>query len=211
VVTSNGAILKNQYPSAIEANFLMATIPSMNDDAGSIALVSNTGINMDYLIYEANFHTPILKDKEGVSLERIATTVATQNRNNWKSASSASGYATPGYANSNSKPDFVLDGNQISVEPEIFSPDRPGQDFTRIHYSFEQAGWVANVKIADQQGRIIKELANNETLGHEGFIRWDGNRDDGSQARMGYYFVWFEVFQLDGQVKTFRKRVVIAR
>ncbi|MBX2897507.1 MAG: lamin tail domain-containing protein [Cyclobacteriaceae bacterium] len=211
VITSNGSILKNQYPLAMEANFLVATIPSMNDDTGSIALVSDTGTNMDYLIYSADFHTPILKDKEGVSLERIATSVVTTDRNNWKSASSASGFATPGYANSNSKPDFNLDGNQVSVDPEIFSPNRPGQDFTRIHYSFEQAGWVANIKIADQQGRIILELANNETLGHEGFIRWDGNRDDGTPARMGYYFVWFEVFQLDGQVKTFRKRVVIAK
>ncbi|MBX2913968.1 MAG: lamin tail domain-containing protein [Cyclobacteriaceae bacterium] len=211
VVTSNGSILKNQYPLAIEENFIVATIPAMNDDTGSVALASDTGINHDYLIYAADFHAPILKDKEGVSLERIATSGATNNRNNWKSASSASGFATPGYINSNSKPDFDLDGNQVQVDPEIFSPDRPGQNFTQVHYRFDQTGWVANIKIADQQGRVIKELANNETLGYEGFIRWDGDRDDGTQARMGYYFVWFEVFQLDGQVKTFRKRVVLAR
>ena len=101
--------------------------------------------------------------------------------------------------------------DRITIDPEIFSPDRPGQDFAQIRYKFEQTGWVANIKIADQQGRVIKTLANNETLGHEGFFRWDGDREDGTWARMGYYFVWFEVFQLDGQVKTFRKRVVIAR
>ncbi|MBN8653763.1 MAG: lamin tail domain-containing protein [Cytophagales bacterium] len=210
-VTADGIVLKNQYPLSVEANFLIATIPSMNDDAGSIALISDTGANLDYLIYEANFHTPILKDKEGVSLERIAPSVATMNRNNWKSASSAAGFATPGYINSNSKPDAALKEDQIIIEPEIFSPDRPGQDFAQIQYKFEQTGWVANVKIADQQGRILKELANNETLGYEGFFRWDGDRADGSRVRVGYYFVWFEVFQLDGQIKTFRKRVVVAR
>ena len=67
------------------------------------------------------------------------------------------------------------------------------------------------MKIADQQGRVIKELANNETLGIDGFFRWDGDREDGTRARMGYYFVWVELFQLDGQVRTYRKRVVIAR
>jgi hypothetical protein len=210
-VTADGIVLKNQYPLSVEANFLIATIPSMNDDVGSIALISDTGANLDYLIYEANFHTPILKDKEGVSLERIATSAATMNRNNWKSASSAAGFATPGYINSNSKPDAALKEDQIIIEPEIFSPDRPGQDFAQIQYKFEQTGWVANVKIADQQGRILKELANNETLGYEGFFRWDGDRADGSRVRVGYYFVWFEVFQLDGQIKTFRKRVVVAR
>ncbi len=211
VVTSNGSTLKNHYPLAVESNFLVAATPSMNDDAGSVALISDAGINLDYLLYEDDFHTPILKDKEGVSLERISTTVATMNRNNWKSASSAAGFATPGFINSNSKPDSDLSEDQVIIEPEIFSPDRPGQDFAKIQYKFAQTGWVANVKIADQQGRILKELANNETLGYEGFFRWDGDRADGTRVRVGYYFVWFEVFQLDGQLKTFRKRVVVAR
>ncbi len=211
VVTADGALLKNQYPLSVDANFLVAATPSMNDDAGSIALISDAGLNLDSFSYEDDFHTPILKDKEGVSLERISTSVSTMNRNNWKSASSAAGFATPGYLNSNSKPDANLQEDQISIEPEIFSPDRPGQDFAQIQYKFEQTGWVANVKIADQQGRVLKELANNETLGYEGFFRWDGDRADGSKVRVGYYFVLFEVFQLDGQVKTFRKRVVVAR
>jgi hypothetical protein len=210
-VTADGTLLENQYPLSVDANFLIAPTPSMNDDAGSIALISDAGINLDYLLYDDDFHTPILKDKEGVSLERISTTVATTNKNNWKSASSAAGFATPGFINSNSKPDADLKEDQIIIEPEIFSPDRPGQDFAQIQYKFEQTGWVANVKIADQQGRVLKELANNETLGYEGFFRWDGDRADGSRVRVGYYFVWFEVFQLDGQVKTFRKRVVVAR
>lgn len=210
-ITSDGGILKNHYPLGIESNFLNAAIPSMNDDAGSMALISDTGITLDFLMYEDDFHTPILKDREGVSLERISTAVSAANPSNWRSASSAAGFATPGFINSNSKPHARGDEEKITIDPEIFSPDRPGQDFAQIRYAFEQTGWVANVKIADQQGRVIKEIANNETLGYEGFFRWDGDRDDSTRARIGYYFVWFEVFQLDGQVKTFRKRVVIAR
>lgn len=210
-ITPDGVILKNHYPLGIESNFLIATIPAMNDDAGSIALISDTGIKQDHLMYNDDFHTPILKDTEGISLERISTAEMAANRSNWRSASSAAGFATPGFINSNSKPHAMGDEEKITIDPEIFSPDRPGQDFAQIRYKFEQTGWVANIKIADQQGRVIKTLANNETLGHEGFFRWDGDREDGTWARMGYYFVWFEVFQLDGQVKTFRKRVVIAR
>lgn len=211
VITSDGSILKDHYPLAVESSFLIAATPSLNDDAGSVAVVSESGLTIDYLTYDDDFHTPLLKDTEGVSIERISTVESTQEKSNWKSAASTSGFATPGYINSNSKPEVNLDGDQIRVDPEIFSTERPGQDFTRIHYNFEQSGWVANVKIADQQGRVIKELANNETLGPEGFFRWDGDREDGSRARMGYYFAWFEVFQSDGHVKTFRKRVVVAR
>jgi len=210
-ITPNGIVLKDHYPLAMETNFLIATIPSLNDDAGSVALVSDSGLNLDYLIYEDDFHTSLLKDKEGVSLERISAHESALKKNNWKSAASAAGFATPGYINSNSKPEGSFTGDEIQVDPEIFSVDRPGQDFARIRYKLDQSGWVANVKIADQQGRVIKELANNETLGIDGFFRWDGDRDDGTRARMGYYFVWVELFQLDGQVRTFRKRVVIAR
>ena len=97
------------------------------------------------------------------------------------------------------------------IEPEIFSPEVPGQDFARINYRFDQGTFAANIKIVDHQGRLIKEIANNATLGHEGFYRWDGDRADGSKASRGYYFVWFEVFDAGGQVKTYRKRVVVGR
>ena len=68
---------------------------------------------------------------------------------------------------------------------------------------------MANVKIFDQEGRAIKELAHNELLGTEGFFRWDGDQDNGSRARMGYYMIWFEIFDADGMLKTFKKWVAI--
>jgi flagellar hook assembly protein FlgD len=100
--------------------------------------------------------------------------------------------------------------NAIRIEPEIFSPSRPGQDFAKVNYRFDQSGMVANIKILDQQGRLIKTLANNLTLGFEGFFRWDGDREDGSKARLGYYLAWVEVFDDSGKVMIFRQRVVVA-
>lgn len=209
VFTADKNSVINQYPNSVEKNFFQTTIPSMNDDEGSIALVTSTGVVIDAFAYIDKFHSALLKDDEGVSLERISLSEPSQNSGNWKSANASVGFATPGYINSNSRPENSLDENSVYIEPEIFSPYVPGQDFTQIHFKFDQPGFSANIKIADQQGRLIKEIANNQTLGHEGFFRWDGDRDDGNKARMGYYFVWFEVFALDGTVKTYRKRVVI--
>ena len=211
VFTIEGVTIKSQYPNAQEENFVTSTLPSLNDDNGSIALISNEGILMDHFLYTDDYHTPLLKDKEGVSLERISLTELTNLASNWKSASSVAGFATPGYLNSNSRPETFVDDNAVTIEPEIFSPVIPGQDFTKINYRFDQGGFVANVKIVDLQGRLIKEIANNETLSIEGFLRWDGDRDDGSKARRGYYFVWMEVFSLEGTIKNFRKRVAIGQ
>ncbi len=211
VFTPDRNIIQNQYPNSMEKNLFNLSLPSMSDNEGSIAIISEEGLPIDYFIYDNGFHSPLLKDKEGVSLERISLTEPTVNPDNWKSTNAASGYATPGYFNSNSRPENLLDENTVNIEPEIFSPIVPGQEFAQINYRFDQSALAANIKIIDHQGRLIKEIVKNETLAFEGFYRWDGDRDDGSKARRGYYFVWFEVFNLDGMVTTYRKRVVIGQ
>ncbi len=211
VLTSNTETLKNFHANSIDQSLYATILPSMNDDEGSIALVDDSDQLLDYFLFDQKFHSALLKDKEGVSLERISLTESTNNSRNWQSASSASGFATPGYLNSSSRPENPIDENSVGIEPEIFSPEVPGQHFAQINYRFDQSGFAANIKVVDHQGRLIKEIANNETLGYDGFFRWDGDRDDGSKARMGYYFVWFEVFDLTGTMKTFRKRVVVGR
>jgi hypothetical protein len=211
VLTEDGDVVKGEYVAAHEENFFaVGDLPSFNDDEGSVALVDNSAKVIDYFIYSKSMHSPFIKDEEGVSLERIAFNEATNLTQNWKSASSTVSYATPGYLNSNSKTDVSIRDESVKVDPEIFIPIAGHPDFTKINYNFEQGGYVANVKIYDTQGREIKQLANNELLGAEGFFRWDGDQDNGTKARVGYYVVAFEVFNDNGIVKTFRKRVVVA-
>jgi hypothetical protein len=208
-LTSDPLVLKSYYLQSIEKNMLKTDLPSLNDDEGSIALLNPQNKWVDFLQYSDKWHSTFLKDTEGVSLERISFTQNTNDANNWKSASSNAGFATPGFINSNSRPENFINENAVFIEPEIFSIQQPGQDFSKIHYKFDQSGWVTNIKILDQQGRLIKTVANNEILAFEGFFRWDGEQDDGTKARIGYYLVWFEVFDTLGNVQTFRKRVVI--
>jgi hypothetical protein len=211
VFTSDPTVLSQHFPNAIPNGLFKVSTPSMPDDEGAIALKNDEGKILDYFIYTEKMHSPFIKDNEGVSLERIYFSGPTNEANNWKSANASAGFATPGYLNSNSRQEHELSSNAVVMDPEIFSPSTPGMDFSKINYKFEQSGKVANVKILDAQGRLIKILANNETLAYEGFFRWDGDRDDGSRARIGYYVVWFEVFDESGNVQVFRKRAVIGK
>jgi mRNA-degrading endonuclease RelE of RelBE toxin-antitoxin system len=181
----------------------------MNDDNGSIVLITDTDKVVDHFLYDDNMHSAFIREEEGVSLERISFTEPTNAPSNWKSASSVSGFATPGYVNSNAY-GTVLGEDAIVINPEIFQPEYGQPDFAQIQYHFNQGGFVANVKIFDQQGRKIKELANNEILGADGFFRWDGDQENGSKVRVGSYVVWFEVFDEQGVVQTFKKRIAIA-
>jgi hypothetical protein len=154
-------------------------------------------------------HSVFIKDDEGVSLERISATNSLSDQN-WKSASSAVGFATPGYVNSNVLPESSITSEILKVEPEIFNPLGGQNNFALIHYNFEQGGRVANVKVFDSQGHPIKELANNDVVGTTGFYRWDGDRDDGTKANIGYYMIWFETFDDKGSIQNYQARVAIA-
>lgn len=209
VLTSDPIILKNNYPQGVENTFISTKLPSFPDDEGSVALVTAESNLIDYFLYQKSLHSELIKDEEGVSLERISLDGITNDKANWNSASSVAGFATPGYVNSNSRPDNIPFDEDVIIDPQIFTPNSGSFDFSTINFHFAQTGFIANVKVFDYQGRLIKTLANNETLGHDGFFRWDGDLEDGAKARAGYYFVWFEVFNMDGLVKTFRRRVIV--
>lgn len=211
VLTEDLNVLKAEYPLMLAEHVLIIDdLPSFNDDEGSVALVDDQYNVIDYFLYTDDLHSVFINDEEGVSLERIAFNRPSNETQNWKSASSLVGFATPGYLNSNAKAEPALSEESIKIEPEIFIPVMGQPDFTQIHYKFDHGGYIANIKIFDEQGHLIKRIANNEVLGTEGILRWDGDRDDGNKARIGYYMIWFEVFDVTGEVKTFRKRVVIA-
>ncbi len=209
-VTENLNVLKGEYILAHEENFLwIQNLPAFNDDEGSVALVDNNDRIIDYLRYTKEMHSIFIKDEEGVSLERISTQDIT-GIENWKSGSSSVGYATPGYINSNAVPDLILNAEAIKVAPEIFNPLATQSSFALIHYNFSQGGYVANIKVFSPQGHLIKQLANNDILGSSGFYRWDGDREDGTKANVGYYMIWFEVFDHHGGIKRYQNRVAIA-
>ncbi len=209
VITSDAETILSHYPLAIERNIFQSQLPSLPDDEGSIVLVNNDQHVIDEFQYSDDLHSVFIKDDDGVSLERIAANRPTMDGANWKSASATVGFATPGYLNSNSLAGPTTSQDDVTVQPELFIPIYGQPDFTEIRYKFDQGGWVANIKIFSTRGVLIKVVANNITLGTEGFFRWDGDQEDGSKARIGYYLVWFQVFDSGGQVKTFRKRVVI--
>lgn len=205
VLTSDAAALAAQHPAGAQTQFIKTSMPSLPDDEGSVALTFNDLV-IDSLSYSARWHNPLIKDDEGVSLERISLGVAASEPSNWTSATAQVGFATPGLPNSTARPVTTIDENQVSISPQTFDP---AIGFAQIMYRFDQPNFVATVKILDLQGRLVKEIANNETVGYEGFFRWDGDQQDGSRARMGYYTVWVEIFDLNGAVSRFKKRVVV--
>jgi hypothetical protein len=200
-------LLKSQYPfTEIIHGITLNSMPSYNDDEGTVILLYNN-IEADRFDYKDSYHFKLLTDKEGVSLERISFDKATNSADNWHSASETAGFATPGYKNSES---YSGIGKGFFVDPPVFTPDEDGyKDFTTIHFSFTDPGYIGNLTVFDAQGREIKKIAQNQSLSMDGFFQWDGTNISGKKVESGYFIILFDVFNLNGDVKKYKETVVV--
>lgn len=211
VVTEDGTILKEHYPMSKEDRFHeVHNMPAYNDDSGIILLINQDSVLMDLLEYSEALHFALLADNEGVSLERVSFNAPTNDPHNWKSAASTTGFATPGYFNSQARKDTEKANGQIIADPKVIIPDGAGHNnFTTINYAFDRAGYVANTRIVDAYGRTVKTLGENDYLSAEGFYTWDATDDTGVKVRTGYYLICLEAFGLNGDILRFKEKVVV--
>lgn len=206
--SSDAAAVVSHYPLADPLPIRSMILPSFNDEEGTVVLVNPSGKIMDQFSFHDDWHSVFIQNTEGVSLERISTSVASTSIENWKSSSAQAGFATPGYRNSNNLEADVT-GNEVSILPEAFVPVTGFPDFTTIQFRLERPGLIANIKILNAGGQLIKTLAENTILGTETFIRWDGDRNDGTKSPVGSYMIYIEIFDSSGYVRKIRKRVGI--
>lgn len=211
VYTENvSAILENHTvvnPSAL----VEQDIPSFNNDLGNVTL-SNSGTIIDAYDYSEDQHLSFIDDVEGVSLERINPDAESNNPNNWQSAAALANFATPTAQNSQ----FFQGINDLSTVFSLpyttFSPDGDAfNDFLLLNYATDQPNYTCNIKIFDSEGRFIKDLVRSASLGSEGSFKWDGEKEDGSRARIGIYILWIELFDTNGNVQRFKEVCVLAQ
>ena len=210
--TEDKEFLISTYPTHNADQIVEVDLPSFNNDSGNVSL-SHSSASTDYIDqfdYDEGLHFELLDDTEGVSLERISLTADTQSEDNWHSASTIAGFATPGMVNSNALPTVISDGEFELVE-KVFSPNSDGDnDFLIINYKLDKPGYVANVKVFDDEGFEIDQIVSNGLLATEGLITWNGTTSEGSISQIGLYIIIAELFHPDGEIKNLKKVCVLA-
>ncbi|MCF8258767.1 MAG: lamin tail domain-containing protein [Flavobacteriales bacterium] len=191
-------------------NFIeMSSLPSYNNDAGNVLFLGPDSTLLERFDYTEDMHFALLDDVKGVSLERLDPERAVDDMGNWHSAAQTVGFGTPGLSNSQYNLTLGATG-EVSTDPAIFSPDNDGyQDVLNIAYRFEGLDRVGTVRIFDSNGRLVRLLATNQTLGTEGVLTWDGTTDGLTKARIGAYILLFEVFGPDGNSETYKLTTVL--
>ncbi|MBL4593013.1 MAG: lamin tail domain-containing protein [Flavobacteriales bacterium] len=211
LLTKDGQAVENDYINSVTDAFLqMASLSTYSNDEGEVFLINNLNMVVDSFYYTDDMHFALLNTEDGVSLERIDYDRPSNDETNWHSAAEDAGFATPGFENSQYM-QTNSDGGEIVVSPLTFSPDNDGMDdVVNISYNFPTPGFVASIIIYDSKGRLIRNLIQNELLGISGTFSWDGINEDAEKARIGIYIIFVEAFDIDGNVKSFKKTVVLA-
>jgi hypothetical protein len=179
-------------------------------EEGLVVLMDTAFEIMDELHYSKLMHDPILTNAKGVSLERIDPNAPSDDPFNWHSASTSSGYSTPGMQNSQA---ITHDGTwEVSLAPDIFSPDNDGiDDFVTLHLQPDEPGWMGTIMVFDVRGTKIKDLIANCLLGADEYFTWDGKCNDERPADAGLYIIYGQITTPTGKNKNFKKVIPLVR
>jgi len=185
----------------------LAVFPALNNSGATIVVLNTATLEpIDEVTYSDSWHSQGISSTKGISLERTAFTKPSNDPANWHSASEDCGFATPGYQNSayTGDDDNPTSNDEISIDYPQFETDN-----YVIRYRMATPGFRCNAKLFDSAGRMMFVIANNQLLGAQGELLWNGRGQSNSSLSSGIYIIYLELYDMSGVVKQFKKAVVL--
>ena len=211
VLTSDPDGLATRYATVEPSRLIEADLPAFPNEAGNVSLYSAEGLLLDAFDYAAEYHDPLLRPVEGVSLERIAVIAPTDEAGNWYSAATAVGYGTPTQPNSQAREVPYVPLTAFTVTEETFDPRGGGlPERLEVVYTAGRAGTQANVRIINIEGRTVRDLQTTQLLGSQGSFFWDGRNADGNLVPPGIYLILIEAFHPEGWSERYKLLAIAA-
>lgn len=215
LLSTDSEIVKYQYniKDNDDNNFIeVISFPSLPNTEGRVVICDKASTIIDEMYYSEKMHYELLTVTQGVSLERISFEKSSLDESNWHSASFNYKYGTPGYKNSmaaDSKNE--VSENEIDIIPEIFSPNGDAyDDICSIYYNLDKNGYSINIMVFNSNGLLVRNLLNNNLTNSQDVIYWDGCDDNNRIVEAGIYIIMIEIFDLEGNVKRFKKVATVA-
>ncbi|MFW5767918.1 MAG: lamin tail domain-containing protein, partial [Bacteroidota bacterium] len=211
VLSENTGTVNQQYYCKYPEQLLQVDdLPTYANAEGDVVLCLPNMEVIDEVVYNEDMHFKLLRSVDGVSLERINYDRPASDEDNWHSAAENVGFGTPTYENSQYQSSPTAE-SMFEITPETFSPDNDGyQDVLNISYKMDNPGYVLSLSVYDAKGHPVRTLVENELLGMEGLITWDGLNENGQHPGRGIYILFFDYFDVEGNRHQEKKTVVIA-
>lgn len=216
VIAADSSVLTTHPALGASDDVLLLILNRSSLDLGNsedeLLFVDATGNVIDSMWYHESWHSPLLPSSTGISLELIHPAYRTLGDEAWNSCSDPSG-GTPGKRNSvysEAPPGQTGSASAISVIPNPFSPDGDGfEDACLLRCELPAQVNQVRLRVYDAEGRCIATLRNNNPMGRETLVVWDGTDDAGRRARIGCYVVLLEGLDPRMNTVTAAKTVIV--
>lgn len=211
-ITCDGEATEARYRSSDPDNIAeVPALPSMNNDAGHLLLLTIDLRIIDEVEYNESMHFQLLADYEGIALEKTGPGNNSMDHSSWHSAAGSSGWGTPGKPNSVYR-EYPAYSAEVSLSSTRLTPDSDGNDdFIAVHLVFPDQGYVVSVNVFDETGWLVKRAASNLLAGAEADIIWDGTSEDGTLVRPGIYVILVNAFNERGKTMRWKKACTVLR
>jgi len=193
-----------------DSNYIRAnrSTLSLNSTSGTVWIYASNQITIDSIRYDAVYHYPSVRDRRGVSLERISIIGSSVDPKNWGSHAGPLG-GSPGLVNSLSIGTQIASESTVRIYPNPFSPDNDSfEDVTSIALTMPDVGWLVNVIVHDRYGRKVRTLADGERIGASHEIFWNGLDDNNRRVFTGFYIVLVEAWHVEQRKSQVYKKVI---
>lgn len=204
VLTKDVASVTANYDVKNISKLVECSLPTYPNSGGTVLLATADSVVVDRFDYQPSMHSPMIHDAAGVSLERRSPDRPTGESSNWFSASSLSGYGTPGYANSQSNEWLVAEADFV-FSSTVVSPDGDGyQDVLQIDYRMDNGDLSADAMVYNAAGNMVARLLNGALLGTHGIMQWEPRG-----VPQGRYVVQIVIFDRGGTRQVMRRTVAV--
>lgn len=206
LLSINSEKVQAQYPHQSKSTFhSMQSFPVLTNTRGTVILFMNE-LAIDSLHYNLAMHNSFIKNAKGVSLERINFHTPSHITGSFLSAAASNSYATPGYQNSQSENKEPIP-KTVFLSELVFNPTQNRHLTVNVNLPF--GGKMANIHIYNAKGISVRSLAKNQLLGTKEQFKWNGKDDKNQTLSIGVYYIYVEIFDSNGFLKTYKESFVL--
>ena len=102
--------------------------------------------------------------------------------------------------------------DQVKLSSSKITPDNDGyEDFLTIKINLTGNGNVVSVRVFDETGNYVRNIASNLFAGNEASLIWDGTADDGSMVETGIYIILITLYNDTGKTASWKKVCTVIR
>lgn len=211
ITIDRNKILERFTEADPEFVFQIKDLPSMPDDKGHLVLYNRELEKIDEVTYDEKMHSQLLRNVEGVALEKQSPEMESTATNGWHSAAESAGWGTPGAVNSVSS-ENIETSDLITFSSKRITPDSDGiDDILVITYNPGGTGNVFSATVYDESGSRVRKLTSNMLTNAEASLTWDATADDGSPVETGIYIILITTWDETGRTSSWKRVCAVIR